>query len=403
MSTRIRFITVIVIFAALAALVWWWSHHASGISPVNQSATTENVLYWYDPMRPEVHFDKSGQSPFMDMALVPKLRDSAEGDSVTISPRMSQNLGLRTAPATEAIMVPQITVTGTISVDDRRRAVVATRAAGWIETLDVRAAGDLVRSGQRLAGLYSPDILAAQEEYLLAIRSDDATLIPVARRRLELLGVATAQIDRITRRSAAEREVDIIAPMSGVITDLLVREGAAVASGTTVMGFADLSEVWVIAEVPESQGPWLKAGQTAEIASAGAGDKSISGYIDYLYPELAATTRTIRARVILSNADNSLRPGMAVLVKLKGESRKTLVVPTEALIRSGERTAVILAEAGGYFRPANVIAGVEQDEQTQILSGLRAGDLVVVSGQFLIDSEANLRGALDRLQQGEQP
>jgi Cu(I)/Ag(I) efflux system membrane fusion protein len=401
MNTRLRFIVALVVIVAVAAGVWWWSQRASGLPPVNASATAGNVLYWYDPMRPEVHFEKPGQSPFMDMELVPKFRESAEEGSVSISSRISQNLGVRTALATEGTVAPQTTVTGTVAVDERRLAVVATRAAGWIETLDVRATGDPVQKGQRLAGLYSPDIMAAQEEYLLAMRSDDTALIPVARRRLELLGVTTVQLDRIARRRAAERQVDIVAPMNGVITDLLVREGTAVASGITIVKLADLSEVWVIAEVPESQGSWLKTGQIAEVVLTGAGGEPIKGRFDYLYPEIAATTRTVRLRVVAPNEDKSLRPGASARVTLKGKPRRALIVPTEALIRSGERTAVILAEGEGLFRPVNVSAGLEQGDQTEIRTGLQAGDRIVVSGQFLIDSEANLRGALERLQPGE--
>jgi Cu(I)/Ag(I) efflux system membrane fusion protein len=404
MSAPARLAIAIVVIAVLATGAWWLGprqNRQSGVGPV--PAADDDVLYWYDPMRPEVHFDKPGRSPFMDMELVAKPRGSAGGGSVAIDPRTLQNLGVRTAAAVQADMAPAVTATGTVAVNERRIAIITTRAGGWLERLDVRAVGDKVRRGQRIGGLYSPDLLAAQEEYLLAIRSDDQLLIPAARRRLELLGIGRSQLDRLVRSGSVERQADILAPANGVVTDLLVREGGAVASGMPIMNLADLSEVWVIAEVPESQGSWLASGQDVQMTVANADAQPIQGRLDYVYPEVAAATRTIRVRIVVPNESGTLRPGMSARVTLQGPSRSVVLVPTAALVRSGERTAVILAEGGGQFRPAAVVAGAEQGDQTEIRSGLQAGDRVVVSGQFLIDSEANLRGVLDRLQPGDAP
>ncbi len=404
MSTRVNVLSGVLLLGVGVTIGWWLNH-----IPVPDDAATSakdaggDVLYWYDPMRPEVKFDKPGPSPFMDMALVPKYRASAEDGGIAISPRVSQNLGVRTMLVTEAAVAPQVTVTGLVAVDERRLAVVTSRAAGWIEKLDVRAAGDAVTRGQRLAALYSPDLLAAQEELLLAIRSGDQLLIPAARRRLELLGLTTEQLDRIARRGTPDRQIGIVAPIAGVVTELLVREGASVAAGMPIANLADLSRVWVIAAVPEAQGAWLKAGQSAEITVASPGSVPIKGRVDYLYPELSVETRTTRVRILVQNDALALRPGMSARVTIQGEPRTALMVPSEALIRSGERTAIILAEGEGQFRPVAVSAGLEQGEQTEIRSGLKAADRVVVSGQFLIDSEASLRGALDRLMPGEKP
>lgn len=400
MNTRARIVSAVVLIGVVAAGAWWLGRPVEEPQPAATAQGAGDVLYWYDPMRPDVHFDKPGRSPYMDMELIPRYRESSGGGSVSISSRVSQNLGVRIAPATEATLAPQASVTGTVTIDERRLSVVTARAAGWMERLDVRAVGDPVRRGQRLGGLYSPDLLAAQEEYLLAIRSDDAALVPAARRRLELLGVTGGQLDRIVRNGTAERRIDIVAPTDGVVTDLPVREGAAVQGGMPIMNLADLSEVWVIAEVPESQGAWLKAGEVATVTLPGAGADPLEGRLDYLYPEVSPATRTIRARIVVPNDGVALRPGMSVRVALQGPARSAVLVPTEALIRSGERTAVILAEGDGHFRPVAVVAGLEQGDQTEIRSGLQAGDRVVVSGQFLIDSEANLRGALDRLLPG---
>lgn len=402
MNARVKLLFGLAVLGVGVGIGWLLARETPSGSPDDNAAPASgDVLYWYDPMRPEVQFDKPGPSPFMDMALVPKYRSSADDGGVTINPRMVQNLGVRTAPATEATVAPQLTVTGAVGIDERRLAVVTTRAAGWIERLDVRAEGDRVTEGQRLAGIYSPDLLAGQEELLLAVRTGDDVLIPAGRRRLELLGMSARQLDGILRRGAPDRQVDILAPASGVVTELLVREGAAVTPGMPVMTLADLSRVWVIAAVPEAQGAWLQVGDSVEVAAAAPGSAPLTGQLDYLYPELSAESRTLRARIVLPNDALVLRPGMAVRVTIRGEGRSALVVPTAALIRSGERTAVLLAEGEGQFRPVAVLAGAEQGEQTEIRSGLRAGDNVVVSGQFLIDSEANLRGALDRLLPGE--
>ncbi len=404
MSTRVNMLAGVVLLGAGISIGWWLNRDPAQSTPADAAASSAGaVLYWYDPMRPEVQFDKPGPSPFMDMALVPKYGASVDAGGIAINPRMAQNLGVRTTLVVEASLAPSVTVTGTVVVDERRLAVVTTRAAGWIERLDVRAAGDPVTRGQRLGALYSPDVLAAQEEFLLGLRSGDQLLIPAARRRLELLGVTSGQLDRIARRGVPDRQIEIVAPMSGVVTELLVREGASVATGMPIVNLADLSRVWVLAAVPEAQSGWLQAGQSAEVTLASPDSAPIKGRVDYLYPEVSAESRTTRVRIVVQNDSQALRPGMSARVTIQGALRTALVVPTEALIRSGERTAVILAEGEGQFRPVAVTAGLEQGEQTEIRNGLKAGDRVVVSGQFLIDSEANLRGALDRLLPGEKP
>ena len=404
MSTRMNVVAGVLLLGVGISIGWWLNRDpAQDNAAAGAEGGVGDVLYWYDPMRPEVKFDKPGPSPFMDMALVPKYRAAEADGGIAIDPRVSQNLGVRTRLVTEASVAPRVTVTGTVAIDERRLAVVTTRAAGFIETLDVRAAGDPVQRGQQLAALYSPDLLAAQEEFLLALRTADQALIPAARRRLELLGVTNGQLDRIARRGVPDRQIDIVAPMGGVVTELLVREGASVAAGMPIVNLADLSRVWVIAAVPEAQGAWLQAGQSAEVTLASAGFAPIKGRVDYLYPALSAETRTTRVRILVQNDRLALRPGMSARVTIQGESRAALLIPTEALIRSGERTAVILAEDEGQFQPVAVTAGLEQGEQTEIRSGLKTGDRVVISGQFLLDSEANLRGALDRLMPGEKP
>lgn len=364
----------------------------------DKKAGERRVLYWYDPMKPEVHFDAPGKSPFMDMQLVPKYADNDADGAIRIDPHMIQNLGVRTALVERGELGQRVAAVGEVMLDEHAIVSVEARVAGWIERLDVRAVGDAVRAGQPIAGIYAPELLAAQEELLLARRTDDATLLTAARQRLSLLGMSDAQIDQVLADGAARRRVNVIAPSSGVVTQLNLREGGQVTPGTAILQLADLSKVWVVIEIPETEGAVVNVGQTVEVRLPALPGRSFMGSVDYVYPQLQTSTRTQRARLILENPDWLLRPGMFADTVLLGEPRsETLLVPSEAVIRTGERTVVILSEGEGRFRPAHVELGAEREGWTEILAGLKEGELVVVSGQFLLDSEANLRSVLGRL------
>lgn len=353
------------------------------------------ALYWYDPMKPDQHFDKPGKSPFMDMQLVPKY---AEGDGVAteggtiveIDPRMAQNLGMRTAPVTTGTFWQRVDAVGSVMVDDRRIVSVEARAAGWVERLDVRSVGDAVTHGQVLAGVYSPDLLAAQEELVLAQKLGDKALVDAARTRLSLLGV--------NGTVGAQRRVAITAPQAGVVTELMVREGAQVTPGMPLMKLADLSKVWVQVEVPEVQASWVAVGKPAEARFKALPGRVFEGTVDYLYPMLDAQTRTLRARLVFDNADGALKPGMYAEATLFGGAKADVtMVPSEAVIRTGTRSVVLVAENVGRYRPVEVVLGPERSNQIVVMQGLQAGQQVVVSGQFLIDSEASLLGAYQRM------
>jgi len=363
-----------------------------------RASEERRVLYWYDPMRPDQHFDQPGKSPFMDMQLVPKYADAenASGGSVVeIDPRMVQRLGMRTAEIRAGTFWQRIDTVGSVAVDERRIVAVEARAAGWVEQLAVRAVGEPVKRGQVVASLYSPELMAAQEELALARKLGDATLIDAARTRLRLLGVSAGG----TSQRAA-----IIAPQSGVVTELLVREGAQLTPGTPLMRIADLSQVWVVVEVPEAQAAWITAGKAAEARLRALPGRLFEGRVDYVYPMLDAQTRTLRARLVFDNADGALMPGMYADVTVYGGGRQeALLVPAEAVIRTGTRSVVIVAEAEGRYRPVAVTLGDERGDQIVVLGGLQPGQRVVVSGQFLIDSEASLQGAYQRLSPSPSP
>ena len=397
-------IAVAIIALAGVGSMYFVKKREGALTKGTSSTGEDKVLYWYDPMKPEAHFDKPGKSPFMDMQLVPK-RASEGGDAegiVEIDPRMVQNLGIRTAKVERGTFSQRVDAVGSVDVDERRVVAIESRASGWVEDLQVRAIGEPVKKGQRIAGVYSPDLFAAQQELALAARSKDAELISATRQRVMLLGISPAQIESVLRSGKPERQVAVIAPTDGVVTELNVRQGQQVMPGTPLMRVADLSQIWVTVEIPELQGGWIAQGRSAQARLSAIPGKVFEGKVEYVYPSLETQTRTLHARISIANPDGALKPGMFADVALFGGPRdKTLLVPTEAVIRTGERDVVILAEGDGKFRPAVVKVGDDRQGQTEILEGLNEGETIVVSGQFLIDSEANLRGALARMRGDE--
>lgn len=376
------------------------SEPQSGASAGGAVAVTaeSKPQYWYDPMHPAEHFDKPGKSPFMDMQLVPKYaRDAAPG-SIAVDSRVVQNLGLRLAKVEQGSFARVVDTVGSVAVDEHRIEAVQVRQPGWVERLDVRAAGDSVRRGQLLAGVYSPDLLATQQELLIALGSKDPRLIEAARRRLTLFGLSEAQIGRIETAQRAERRVDYYAPFDGYVMELGARQGAEVQPGTMLFQLADLSSVWVTAEVPETQAAWLKPGDRAEVEVPALPRERFEGQVDYLYPELTQATRTLKVRVVVKNPRKHLRPGMFAAAHFQSMTQeRALTVPSESVIKTGTRSFVIVADDDTHFRPTRVRVGAEQGGRSEILEGLTLGQNIVASGQFLIDSEANLRGAFDNL------
>lgn len=379
--------------------------HSNMTTPSSQAAAggERKPLYWHDPMYPQQKFDKPGKSPFMDMQLVPVYSGEKSGaeSGVTVSSQAQQNLGLRSATAEITEIRQVVSAVGTVQVDERRMARAEVRATGWVEKLYVRAVNDPVRAGQPLAEIYSPELLAAQEEYLLSRRMalsnpSDESLVQAARRRLDSLGVPAAEIQRLEQSGEAKRRVPVLAPISGVLSELGVREGAMLQAGTAAFTLTDLSSVWIVVEVPEAQAVLLRTGLRVAARTQSQPGKVFEGKLDYVYPELNAQTRTARGRATLANPGLALRPGMYVEASLVSGARRALTVPTEAVIQTGTRSVLIVMD-GERFRAATVKTGAETTGRTEILEGLKLGERVVASGQFLIDSEASLKGALDRL------
>src|SRR6202521_735608 len=363
--------------------------------------TARQPLYWHDPMVPAQKFDKPGKSPFMDMQLVPVYADEA-GDEGTgsISPRAAQNLGIRTAEVKHGNISRALSAVGAVSIDERSIVTVQARVNGYAEKLYVRAQYDTVARGQPLAEIYAPDWLSAEEEYLALKRGTQPAIKPLAqaaRQRLLLLGIPEEQIARIERDGKANPRVTLFAPEGGVVWELGIREGMAVNPGMTLFKLANLGTVWVNAEVPESQATLIRPGVAVEGRTAAAPDKAFKGQVAALLPDVNQNTRTIKARIVLDNRDRTLRPGMFVSLSFAGEAQPALLVPSAAVISTGTRNVVVAVDSDGKFRPVDVEVGTETNGQTEIRKGLAAGQKVVLSGQFLIDSEASLKGTLTRM------
>ena len=378
-------------------------HITSGIKAGDVDPMTgKKVLYYHDPMVPGNKFDKPAKSPFMDMMLVPVYADSdGDGSKVTVSPRIQQNLGVRTAAVTEGTLSPQVAAVGSIAFNERDQVIVQARATGYVERLHVRATLDRVAKGQALAELYVPDWIAAQEEFLSVRRmqgTDLAPLVDGARQRMRQVGMSDAQIALVDSGGRTQPRITLVAPIGGVVTELMAREGMTVSPGATLFRINGLSTVWANAEVPESQSALLRPGAKVQARSPAAPGATFDGKVQAILPDVNQTTRTLKARVELTNANGALVPGMFVQMQFTDtRNEKALLVPTEAIIQTGKRTVAMLAEENGRFRPVDVEIGIESGGQTEIKRGLQLGQRVVVSSQFLIDSEASLKGVEARL------
>ena len=378
-------------------------HIAAGIKAGDMDpANGKKVLYYHDPMVPGNKFDKPAKSPFMNMMLVPVYADSdPDASNVTVSPRIQQNLGVRAAVVTEGVLSPQVSAVGSIAYNERDQAIVQARATGFVERLHVRATLDRVGKGQPLVDLYVPDWIAAQEEFLSLRRmhgTDLASLIDGARQRMRQAGMSEAQIQLVERTGRTQPRITLTAPIGGVLAELMVREGMTVMPGATMARINGLSTVWAQAEVPESQSALLRPGAKVQARSPAVPGTTFNGTVQAIVPEVNAATRTLKARVELANPQAQLVPGMFVTMQFMDmRAEKSLLVPTEAIIQTGTRTVVMLAEDNGAFRPVDVQIGIESGGQTEIKRGLQAGQRVVVSSQFLIDSEASLKGIEARL------
>ena len=358
------------------------------------------VLYWVAPMDSNYRRDEPGKSP-MGMDLVPVYADEVDDQPgvVRIDPTIVNNLGVRTAIAERSVLMRRIETVGYVTYDEDTVQHLHTRVDGWVEKLVTKATGDPVEKGQLLFELYSPTLVNAQEEFLIAIRSGNSVLLKASRDRLGAMGVSTPEIARLEKERTVRQRVRVYAESAGVIANLGVREGVYVTPATEVMTVARLERVWVIAEVFERQSSWVKPGQKATVELDYLPGRTLEGTVDYVYPELDPKTRTLKVRLQFENAGELLRPNMFSRVVIEADGFGRVVnVPREAVIRGGSMDRVVLALGEGRFRAQPVRLGIESGDRIAIRSGLEAGETIVVSGQFLIDSESNIETALERME-----
>jgi len=348
-------------------------------------------------MSPQQHFDAPGKSPFMDMQLIPKYADEgAEGENVEavrIESGIQQNLGMRLATVSRGRLDRALKVTGLLTFNDRDVALLQSRASGFVERTYNLAPGDLVKAGAPIADVLVPEWAGLQEEYIAVRNSAEPTLISAARQRLLLAGMPERLVAQIARSGQTRPVITLSSPIAGVIRELNVRTGMSLPAGAPLARINGLRQVWLEAAVPETQAGGLKVGQTVDARLPALPDRPVTGTLASILPENDQQSRTLRLRIELPNPDGQLRPGMTVEVSLDlaGQS-DVLQIPSEAVVRTGKRNLVMLAESEGKFRPVEVSLGQESDGLIAVLHGLEEGQRVVASGQFLIDSEASLKG-----------
>lgn len=371
---------------------------SSGLSSTAAGAEDKEILYWVAPMDPNYKRDKPGKSP-MGMDLVPVYAgDSAQQNVVSINPNIVQNLGVRTVAAERTRLWRGIDTVGYVDYDESRVSHIHLRTEGWIENLTVKSEGERVNKGDRLFDLYSPELVNAQKEFVTALASGNKSLIRASQARLSALGVADEQIEQVRKTREAKQHIRVYAPQDGVVSALMVREGMFVKPSMNVMSLGDLSTVWLLAEVFERQADWVRVGQTAEVRLAYLPGKLWQGKVEYIYPSLDPKTRTLKVRLRFDNPDEGLKPNMYASVRIFGGPRENIIViPLEGLIRTGRDERVIIALGDGRFEARDVTAGIESGDYVEIVRGVEEGDEVVVSGQFLIDSEASMRASLKRM------
>lgn len=370
------------------------------------SATSDRrILYYRNPMGlPDT--SPTPKKDSMGMDYLPVYADEGSQDdppgTVRISPGRLQTLGVRTEAA---LMRPyaarSVRATGTLQFDERHLATVTTKVAGWIEHLTVAATGDPVRRGQVLAEIYSPDLVASENEYLVAAQMG-GSIGAASDQRLRALDVPAGEIARLRQTGKSARRIAVMAPANGVVVEKPVQEGMRVEAGEPLYKTADLSSIWLIAQVQEQDLGLIKPGQQVSATFVAFPGRSFTGTVDFIYPTLSPDTRTGQVRIVMPNPDSALRISMFANVQINAatDSGPVLAVPNSAVLDSGTRQIVLVAVGEGKFQPRTVRLGAHGDDWVQVLSGVKEGERVVVGANFLIDAESNLRAALQGFTEG---
>lgn len=389
---------------------------AAGVAAAAETAAAGEK--WLCPMHPTYVSDRKGTCPICGMDLVPAAQFAGGGRTgipgmaeVELSPEGIALAGVRTTPAVRGSLASQVRTTGLVTADETRLASVQTRVGGWIERLAVNAVGQNVAAGQTLLEIYSPELLAGQEELLRAAAAqkaallaapagspaagaDAAFLVEAARRRLLLFGVTAEFIDSVLADGRPSRTVPLPCPVGGVVTRREAFVGMRVEPGMELLQVADLSQVWVVADFYEYEAPWLAPGQPVTVELPFDPGVALPAAIDFVYPSVDPAARTQQARIVLANPFGLLRPGMYAAVTLELDRGQDLVIPDDAILDTGRRRIVFVSLSGGRFAPREVEVGARSGGRAQILSGLSEGDQVVIKANFLLDSESRIRASL---------
>ncbi|CAI85403.1 efflux RND transporter periplasmic adaptor subunit [Pseudoalteromonas translucida] len=402
MNTNLKLLIAAVVGGGVTALVL-------SLMPASntdiKASTEKQPLYWVAPMDSNYRRDEPGLSP-MGMDLVP-FYDEAPGSSsnldgpgaVTISPAVVNNLGVRIAKVQHKALQNEVKTVGYVQYNQDQLIHIHPRVEGWLETLYIKAAGDSVEHGEPLYTLYSPQLVNAQEEFLLALNRNNQVLIRAAKARLKSLNISDDFVERLQKSKQVMQNITFYAIQSGVVEELNVREGFYVNPGTTMMSIGKLDEVWVEAQVFERQAELIKIGQPVSMTLDYLSGQSWQGKVDYIYPTLDAKNRTLRVRLRFNNEGHKLKPNMFAQVNIHTQANKAqLVVPKEAVIRTGNQNRVVVALGEGRFKSVAVEMGRSDSKNTAILSGIMADDDVVVSAQFLLDSESSKSSDFKRMQ-----
>jgi Cu(I)/Ag(I) efflux system membrane fusion protein len=400
-------ISALILTVAAATAGYWFARrgaeHPAMVPSARFAGQEGRPLYWYDPMVPNQHFDAPGKSPFMQMQLIPKYADARDKEAagVKIDPGTLQNLGVRLTTVERGSLAHPTEAVGALGFNQRDMAVIQARSGGFVTRVYARAPGDVIALNDPIADLLVPEWTGAQTEFLALLNSNDHALIDAARERMLLLGMSGDLIASIERSRESRTTVTIRSPLAGVIETLDVREGMTISSGATLAKVNGLAAVWLEAAIPEARGALVSLGKEVKARFTAYPGESFEGRVIAVLPQANAETRTLRVRIELPNRGGLLKPGMFGQVRLDGpQTKPVLYVASEAIIHTGTRTIAIVAAAQGRFIPAVVQTGEDVDGETVILDGLKEGQRVVSSGQFLIDSEANLKGVLARLGAG---
>ena len=386
---------LVVAALALGVAAGWWAGQPrdTGMAP-SMAASAPKALYWYDPMFPQQKFDKPGKSPFMDMQLVAQYADDkADAQTLRVDPGQTENLGVRLATVSRGMLATRVMASGVLGFNERDVAVIQARTPGFVERVYNLAPGDVLKPDAALADVLVPEWAAAQEEFLALKRVGDSALLAAARQRLLLTGMPSALIAQVERSGKVQPVLTVTSPVGGVLQTLNVRQGMTLGLGETLAQVNGLGSVWLTVAVPEAQAAAVAPGQTVEARLPAFAGEVFKGTVSTILPQTNADSRTLQVRVELANPGARLRPGLTAQVSLEQSiDQHVLWVPSEAVIRTGHQALVMLAEEGGHYRPVEVRTGSENDGQTAILQGLQEGQQVVSSGQFLLDSEASLKG-----------